>query len=223
MAIKKKIQKNKKTQDSAAGSVTAAPTSLASFSSSWSPQTSAAFNPQRPSRGLKGSSGTSAFGRKDALRMGPASIRRPRESRVLPHRPARAPATWEARGARICGRGPLRGLTEARAPSGRSPAHRHGPRAARYRKARPARRPTLGGRLLSLREAYLKDADPHRLHGFKNNDGSVSTSERPRASQTRLKMGALPAGLAGGWAWPRARSDGATLCACATAAASHNP
>lgn len=129
MAIKKN-QKNKNTQDSTAGNVIAAPTSLASFSPSWSPQTPAAFNPQRPSRGLKGSSGTSAFGRKDALRMGQASTRRPRESRVLPHRPARAPATWEARGARICGRGPLRGLTEARAPSGRSPAHRHGPRAA---------------------------------------------------------------------------------------------
>lgn len=57
-----------------------------------------------------------------------------------PHRPAGIPATWKAPGACISGRGPLRGLAEARAPSGRSPAHRHGPRGPRgaERKVRPA-------------------------------------------------------------------------------------
>lgn len=72
--------------------------------------------------------------------MRPASTQRPRESRILPHRPAGIPATWKAPGARISDRGPLRDPTEARAPSGRSPAQRHGPRGPRgaERKVRPA-------------------------------------------------------------------------------------
>lgn len=150
--------------------------------------------------------------RKDAVRMRPASSRRP-----LPRGKPRAPASEAgARSAASPRPAPPRAAARHTATGRR-------PRGAHHRKARPARSTTLGSRLLSLREAHLKDADPHSLHRFKNNDGSVSTSERPRASQTRLKMGALPAGLAGGWAGPRARSAGATLCACATAAASHNP
>lgn len=72
--------------------------------------------------------------------MRPAFTQRPRESRILPHRPAGIPATWKAPGARISDRGPLRGLAAARAPSGRSPAHRHGPRgpSGAERKVRPA-------------------------------------------------------------------------------------
>lgn len=94
--------------------------------------------------------------------MRPASTQRPRESRDLPHRPARAPATWKAPDARISGRGPLRGLTEARAPSGRSLAHCHGPRPTRrerqegedYAEHSPLYLPP------SLHEAHLKDSDP---------------------------------------------------------------
>lgn len=125
--------------------------------------------------------------------MRPASTPGPRESRVLPHRPARAPATWESPGRPHFGQGPAPRPPRGPRPLGPQPSTppRAAARALGRGEACAAHKPR--DLPLGRHEAHLKDSDPHSHRRLENNDGSASTSERAPAGQPNaLKDGGSP-------------------------------